>query len=50
MSSILFLIAMVAVIYVLLWAIRNDSAGDNGPTEGLFRMKHDDARTKQDPD
>ncbi|MDH3647652.1 MAG: hypothetical protein OER80_12855 [Gammaproteobacteria bacterium] len=42
MDSIIFLIALVAVIYVLIWAIRNDDVDDETPTEGFFRMKHEE--------
>ena len=43
MESIVFLIALVAVIYVLIWAIRNEDVDDDAPTQGFFRMTHEDS-------
>lgn len=42
MNSVIFLIALLGVIYVLFWAIRNDDAGDDGPTRGFFGMTNED--------
>ncbi|MDH3588819.1 MAG: hypothetical protein OEQ74_05390 [Gammaproteobacteria bacterium] len=42
METVIFVIALLAVMYVLIWAIRNDDAEDDEPTQGLFQMKHHD--------
>lgn len=41
---------MVAVIYVLIWAIRNDGHSDDESTEGLFRMKDEGPPQDRDTD
>ncbi len=41
MDTMIFLIALGAVLYILFWAIRNDDLDEDEPTHGLFRMKED---------
>lgn len=41
LETIIFLIALIAVIYVLVWSIRNDDIPDDEPTEGFFSMTHE---------
>ncbi len=48
MDSIIFLIALVGVIYVLIWAIRNENTPDDSSTQGFFRMR--DEKKPPDPD
>jgi len=50
METVIFVIALLAVIYVLIWAIRNDDAEDDDPTQGLFRMKHDEPAPEKSED
>lgn len=39
LGSLMILFAIAAVGYVIWWAIKNDDAGDTGPTDGLLAMK-----------
>lgn len=39
MDTIIFLIAIIAVLYVLFWAIRNDNLGEDEPSKGYFSMR-----------
>ncbi len=40
MSSFLFLIAVVAVIFLLVWFVRNDADGLAGGQRGFFAIRN----------
>ena len=39
LGPLLFLASMISVGIVIWWALKNDDAGDDGPTHGLFAMR-----------
>jgi hypothetical protein len=39
MSSILFLVAVLGVVLLIVWLMRNDAAGLGGGDRGIFAIK-----------
>ncbi|ABC23928.1 hypothetical protein F11_16050 [Rhodospirillum rubrum F11] len=39
MFSIFFLIALMAIVYIVYWAVKNDGAPTPGDETGLLRMR-----------
>jgi hypothetical protein len=39
MEAVFFVISVIGVLAVMHWSLTNDSAGNRGPTKGLFAMR-----------
>lgn len=50
MDTIIFIIALFGVIYIVIWAIRNDEVDDDSPTTGLLRMTHEEPEKESSDD
>lgn len=40
MTGLFFLAALIAIVLVVVWCVKNDKLSDDEPTTGFFAMKH----------